>query len=176
MTDEKRRCIQITKGEGWQIVENQIERLFIRYGHELPQVEPSHKYDPDVLDNFVDSLNLSNESDKIIVKVWIVSLLIPEISILMVLPTGPEGSAKTSLQKKIRRVIDPSGYDPFSISNDKTQFIQQLSHNFLCFYDNVRYEPGWLSDETCRSITGASSSKRELYTDDEDIPYRYKKE
>jgi hypothetical protein len=53
MTDENRRCIKIIKGEGWKIVENQTETLFKRFGHELPQVEPTHDYDPEVLDKFV---------------------------------------------------------------------------------------------------------------------------
>ena len=45
----------------------------------------------------------------------------------------------------------------------KHEFIQQLSHNYLCFYDNVRHEPRWLSDEVCRAITGGASTKRKLY-------------
>ena len=86
MTDEKRRCIKITKGGGWKIVENQIEVLFKRFGHQSPQVEPLHDYDSKILDKFVDSLNIKNETDKILIKVWIVSLLIPVIAIPMVLP------------------------------------------------------------------------------------------
>jgi hypothetical protein len=175
MTDEKRRCIKITKSNGWKIVENQIEILFKRYGHQLPQLEPSHDYNIKILDNFVDSLNISNENDKILVKVWIISLLIPEIPIPMLLPFGAEGSAKSTLQRKIKLLIDPSSLTLLSIYNDKSQFIQQLSHNSLCFYDNVRYEPSWLSDETCRAITGGAFTKRELFTNDEDIPYTYKK-
>ena len=35
MTDEKRRCIKITKGNGWKIVNNQHEVLFKRYGHRI---------------------------------------------------------------------------------------------------------------------------------------------
>jgi hypothetical protein len=175
MTDEKRRCVKITKGEGWKIVDNQIEVLFKRFGTQSPQIEPLHNYDLKILDKFVDSLNISNEKDKILVKVWIISLLIPEIPIPMLLPFGAGGSAKSTLQRKIKLLIDPSSLDLFSIYNDKTQFIQQLSHSFLCFYDNLKYAPGWLSDETCRAITGGAFTKRELFTDDEDIPYRYKK-
>lgn len=175
LTDDKRRCIKIIKGKGWELVENQTEVLFKRYGHELPQVEPSPNYDSRILDKFVDSLNIKNENHKLLIKIWIVSLLIPDISIPMLLPYGEKGSAKSTLQKKIKIFIDPSSLDLLSIYNDKTQFIQQISHNFLCFYDNVRREPGWLSDEVCRAITGGAFSKRGLYTDDEDIPYKYKK-
>ena len=38
MTDDNRRCIKIVKGNGWKIVDNQIEVLFKRYGREKPQV------------------------------------------------------------------------------------------------------------------------------------------
>ena len=40
LTDEKRRCIKITK-DGWKITENQLEVLFKRYKQQLPQIEPS---------------------------------------------------------------------------------------------------------------------------------------
>ena len=175
MTDEKRRCIKITKGNGWKVVDNQLEVLYKRYGHESPQVEPLHDYDVKVFHKFINSLNIKNEKHKLLVKIWIVSLLIPDIPIPMLLPFGAEGSAKSTLQKKIKLLIDPSKLKLLSIYNDKTQFIQQLSHNFLCFYDNVRYEPRWLSDEVCRAITGAAFTKRKNYSDDEDIPYEYKK-
>ena len=175
MTDDKKRCIKIIKGNGWKLVENQTEVLFKRYGHETSQFEPSHDYDSKILDKFVNSLNIKNDNHKLLIKIWIISLLIPDISIPMLLPYGEKGSAKSTLQKKIKMLIDPSSLDLISFYDNKTQFIQQLSHNFLCFYDNVRHAPPWLSDETCRAITGGAFSKRELFTDDEDIHYKYKK-
>ncbi|MGD1837822.1 MAG: hypothetical protein ACPKPY_07165 [Nitrososphaeraceae archaeon] len=175
MCDEKRRYVKVTKQEGWRIVENQFDVLFKRFGHQSPQVEPLYNYDPKILDNFVDSLNIKNYKHKLLVKVWMISLLIPDIVKPMLLPFGEKGSAKSTLFRKIKMLIDPSHLDLFSITHSKEEFIQQLSHNYLCFYDNVRYEPKWLSDEVCRAITGTSHSKRKLYSDDDDIPYRYKK-
>jgi hypothetical protein len=176
MTDDKRRCIKITKGNGWKVVENQIEVLFKRYGHQAPQIEPLYDYDDyKVLDNFIDSLNIKNEKHKLLIKVWIISLLIPDISRVILLPYGPPGSAKSTLLKKIQLLIDPTQLDLLSINDSKTEYIQQISHHYLCFFDNISYVPRWLPDEACRTATGAASSKRELYTDDEDIPYKYKR-
>jgi hypothetical protein len=175
LSDDKRRCVKITKGEGWKIIDNQFEVLFKRFGHQSAQPEPLNEYDTKIMDDFVNSLNIKNEKHKLLVKVWVISLLIPEIAHTILLPYGEKGSAKSTLLKKIKMVIDPSSLDLFSISHRKEEFIQQLTHNYLCFYDNVRHEPAWLSDEACRSVTGAAASKRKLYSDDDDIPYRYKK-
>jgi hypothetical protein len=175
LTDERRRSVKIIKGNSWKIRDNQTEILFKRFGHEIPQVEPSHDYDNKIFDKFIDSLNIKRENHKLLVKIWSISLLIPDIAIPMLLPYGEKGSAKSTLQKKIKMLIDPSSLDLLSFYDNKTQFIQQLSHNYLCFYDNVRYSPPWLSDEVCRAITGGAFSKRELFTDDEDVPYKYKK-
>ena len=176
LADDKRRCIKITKGNGWKIVDNQFEVLFRRYKHQASQIDPV-PYDNDnkVLDKFIDSLNIKNKNHKLLVKIWIISLLIPDIPHPMLLPYGEKGSAKSTLQKKIQLLIDPSKLNGLSLSNDKTEFIQQISHNYLCCYDNVRREPAWLSDEACRATTGGAFSKRKLYTDDEDILYQYKR-
>ncbi len=48
-------------------------------------------------------------------------------------------------------------------------------HNFLTYYDNVSTLPEWLSNDLCRAVTGTSDSNRELYTDDDDIIYQYKR-
>ena len=79
LTDEKRRCIKITKKDGWQLTNNQIEVLFARY-NQTPQVEPSKDYDEKILDKFINSLNIKNEKHKLLIKIWIVTLFIPQIS------------------------------------------------------------------------------------------------
>ena len=175
LSDDKRRCIKITKDDGWKIVENPIKVLFKRYGHQISQVEPLHEYDNGILDNFIGSLNIKNENHKLLIKVWVITLLIPDISRIILLPYGPPGSAKSTFQKKIQMLIDPNQLDLLSINNDKNEFIQQVSHNYLCFYDNISHVPRWLPDEACRVATGGATSKRKLYTDDEDIPYKYKR-
>lgn len=174
LTDEKRRCIKITKKDGWQLTNNQIEVLFARY-NQTPQVEPSKDYDEKILDKFINSLNIKNEKHKLLIKIWIVTLFIPQISHPILLPHGEKGSAKSTFQKKVKILVNPSEPELLSIHYDKTEFIQQLSHNYLEFYDNVKYEPKWLSDEACKAVTGIGFTKRKLYTNDEDQIYKYKR-
>src|SRR3972149_7409359 len=47
------------------------------------------------------------------------------------------------------------------------------SHHWFFFLDNITGLPEWLSDALCRVCTGEGFSKRELYTDDEDIIYNF---
>ena len=111
------------------------------------QVEPLHDYYIEIFDKFINSLNIKNEKHKLLVKIWIISLLIPDISHPMFLPYGEKGSAKSTLQRKIKILIDPSNLDLLSIYNEKTNLFNNFHTIILCFYDNVRHEPSWLSDE-----------------------------
>ena len=62
-----------------------------------------------------------------------------------------------------------------SFPRDVNQLIQQLSHNYVAYYDNISKLSEWSSDELCRAVTGSESSKRKLWTDDDDIIYNFKR-
>ena len=47
------------------------------------------------------------------------------------------------------------------------------SHNYIAYFDNVSVIREWISDALCRSVTGSGYSKRQLYTDDDDIIYYF---
>ena len=174
MTDSQRRIIELS-AEGWRIIsgtESDVPVLFKRH-NQSPQVEPDRNYEPDIFDRFLDLTNVKKEYRQLI-KVYIVSLLIPDIAHAILNIHGPKGAAKSFLLKLIKMLIDPARPVLLSLHKDISQFIQQISHNYLAFYDNVKYISQDLSDEICRCVTGSGSTKRELYTDDEDIVYEYK--
>lgn len=45
----------------------------------------------------------------------------------------------------------------------------------MAYYDNLKYIPPWLSDESCRAATGIGQTKRKLFTDEDDIVFEYKR-
>ena len=53
--------------------------------------------------------------------------------------------------------------------------VQQLSHNYIAYYDNISQIRDWISNILCRAVTGSGFSKRQLYTDDDDRIYYYKR-
>ena len=62
-----------------------------------------------------------------------------------------------------------------SFSANKNDLIQTLEHNYISYFDNVSYISQEVSDILCRAVTGSGTSKRELYTTDEDFIYKFKR-
>jgi hypothetical protein len=88
---------------------------------------------------------------------------------------GSQGSAKSSLQELIKTLADPSVIKTYTFPRDNNELIQQLSHNQVVYYDNVSIIKESISDQLCRAVSGSGSSKRQLYTDDDDIIYNFKR-
>ena len=175
LTNEIWQCVRISSS-GWEVLDSTPIPLFVRH-NQTAQVLPNRNYKPDVFDRFLQIINAATGSQErqILLKVYIVSLFIPEIPHVMLVLHGEKGSAKTTLQTLIKLLVDPSKPRLLTIHNDRTEFIQQLAHNYVAYYDNVRGTPDWLSDEACKAVTGVGQTKRKLFTDDDDIIYEYKR-
>jgi hypothetical protein len=141
----------------------------------LPNQTPDKNYEHEIFDKFLQLTNLKEDQDRILLKVYIVSLFIPDIPHAMLILHGEKGSAKSTLQTLIKLLVDPGKPVLLTIHNDRTEFIQQLGHNYTAYYDNVKNAPGWLSDEACKAVTGVGNTKRKLYSDDDDIVYEYRR-
>jgi hypothetical protein len=156
--------------------------LFRRYSNQLPQVYPLTEYEPDILDKFMNLLlnkNLHDEDNRadivLLVKCYIISLFIPGIPKPVLMPYGHQGAAKTSFMECIKRLIDPSIVKTLSFPRDVNELIQQLSHNYVAYYDNISRMNNWTSDQICRAVTGSGSTVRRLYTSDDDVNRSFKR-
>ena len=157
--------------EGWQIL-NETPVLFRSYNHQKLQVHPiinGHAADLFKL------INVTNKDKQLLLLVWLVSCFLPDFPHPILYVHGPQGSAKSTLCKTIKELVDPSQLDVTSFPNNENELVQMLSHNwFLCF-DNVKYIPKGAPDTLCRAVTGASFAKRSLYTNDDDFICRFKR-
>jgi hypothetical protein len=175
MADERWRAIKVTS-EGWQII-NDPPILFKRYSHQQPLIEPQPGGDPWKILPLCNINPLTEEDKKACLPliVELHSLLIPTIAHPLLVLHGIQGSAKSWTLKLIRSLMDPSAMEVLTLPRDERELVQQLDHNWCCFYDNVSSLPTWMSDMFCRAVTGSGFSKRELYSDDEDIIYNFKR-
>jgi hypothetical protein len=115
------------------------------------------------------------EDFKLLLKCYLISLVIPEIPKPIKALHGEQGGAKSTCQELVKMLIDPSNIQTLTFPRDATEFVQQLSHNYIAFYDNVSLIQDWISDLLCRAVTGNSFSKRALWTNDDDIYYNFKR-
>ena len=125
----------------------------------------------------MDFVNIDKEDEdtRLLLLCASISYLIPMIPHVILVLHGIQGSGKTCLFKLIRNLIDPSAVEVLTLPRDERERVQQLDHHWCSFYDNVTRLPTWMSDTLCRAATGGGFTKRELYTDDSDIIYNFKR-
>lgn len=181
MADEGWRAIKVTK-DGWEITDSP-PILFRRYNHQKPLIIPvvpsSLSEAQDYVKRFLNHVNVNDseetQGNRLALICTMISYLIPNIPHPVMVVFGPQGAAKSYLHKLIRRIIDPSSVELLKLPRDVKEVIQQLDHHWLCFYDNLTFLSTDMSDTFCMAATGAGFSKRELYSDDDDVIFDYKR-
>lgn len=162
------RAVRIT-ADGWQIQDAPI--LFRRYSHQQNQVDPKKAGDPWKLFRF---LNVDKEHH-LIVLVYAITCLVPDIPHPIFHPHGDQGAGKTTMCRVIKRLCDPSTLETLITPRDYAQLVQVIAHHHVCLFDNMSDVPGWMSDILAQACTGGGFSKRQLYTDDDDVIYQVKR-
>ena len=170
LADERMRSVRITS-DGWEIIDD-TPILFKRYAHQQEQVEPIRGGD---LNKLLDFVNLTDEPQGMLLLVYIVTCLRPDIPHPIPILHGREGSAKTTLFRILKKLLDPSKLEVLTFPWDINELVQKLDHHWAAFFDNVTKLSPWISDTLCRAVTGEGFSKRMLYTDDDDIIYQFKR-
>lgn len=164
LADSRWRAVRITE-DGWSI-ETKVPLLFRRFSHLASQVEPMAGGSVKDVLRFV---NVTNPDQQMLFLVHLVTAFIPGWPHPACYIYGPQGSAKSSFSKVMRRLIDPSKIEVVSLTRHERELEQQLGHHAYLAFDNVSEIPNSIADLLCRAITGSGFSKRELYSDDEDV-------
>jgi hypothetical protein len=91
-------------------------------------------------------------------------------------PVGPypvlvihaeQGSAKSTLAKVVRQLIDPHMASVLSEARSTRDLMISAANGWLLVYDNISTLPNWLSDSLCRLATGGGFATRALYSNKE---------
>ncbi|HEX9677756.1 hypothetical protein [Nitrososphaera sp.] len=172
LTNTKWECVKVTR-DGWTV--EQAPVLFARHSNNAPQAEPVTEYPPDIIDRFLSLTNITNDGHKLLLKCYLVSLFIPNIAKPILITAGEQGSGKSLLERSVKGIVDPSAAEKLSFPKSPAELTQQLSHNYVALFDNVSRLDDWQSDELCKAVDGSGSSKRMLYSDDDDIIYNFRR-
>lgn len=158
--------------ESWNLAKHTPQPIFRREVHNKPQVMPEDGGD---IYSFLDFVNIANKEDELLLLVFLVSCFIPGFPHPIAYFYGPQGSAKSTMSRLLRSLIDPSRIDVSQIPDSERELDQLFEHHRFIAFDNISFLGDKLSDTLCKAVTGVSSSKRKLYTNDEYQIYSYQR-
>jgi hypothetical protein len=163
LCDEAWRVIEVN-ASGYQILDKPPV-MFVRNKGMVALPDPSDKGSIDDLWKF---LNI-DDKDKPLVLAFIVAAFRPLGPYPILVLLGEQGTAKSTLSKLLRMLIDPSTTLLRSPPKDERDFLIGAINNWLLNFDNLSGMRPWLSDGLCRMATGGGFATRELYTDTNEI-------
>ncbi len=159
--DESGRAIKINAQE-WLVVE-QPPVTFRRAQGLLPLPMPVRGGSVGRLRAYV---NLG-EADFRLLVAWIASALQPEGPYPVLALHGEQGSAKSTLARVIRLLVDPQSPPVLTQPKSTRDLMVTACGGWLLAYDNISTLASWLSDSFCQLSTGGGFAGRALFTDDE---------
>lgn len=178
IADQQNRAYHVTK-EGWTI-ETNTPIMFKRYAHQLPLAIAVKGGDPKKILPFI-NIGASKNSEyskrrQLLLLIQTASYGIQNMSHPINAMFGCPGSHKSTAQKYLRRIWDPSSAELVkTLPRDENTLMQILDHHYMPIFDNLSYMPDWASDDFCSAVTGTGIEVRALYTDDESFIRAFKR-
>lgn len=170
LADQQWRVVRITP-EGCSLVRPK-QMLFYRNNNMNQQVVPDFQGDLQLL---LKHIKISDEQDIILLLVYIVTCLIPNIPHPVMVFFGEKGASKSTTMQMLRSIVDPAYCDLLTMPTGKQDLAIILSNNYMPSFDNLDYLNAEKCDLLCVAVTGGAFSKRTLYTDDDETILSFKR-
>ncbi len=164
LANEAWQAVKITR-DGWETT-NDPPILFRRFKNTAAQALPEPGGNLELMKKYI---NLQDEEDWQLLYALIIHAFIPGAPHGVPVFYGDKGSAKTTAQRVIRKLIDPAHRDTMTLPADKNELALMLMTNYAPCFDNLDGLQPWQSDMLCQAATGGGISKRELYTDMDEV-------
>jgi len=148
--------------DGWSLVERPPVR-FQRPEGLLPLPMPCRDASIDLLRPYV---NLTEPDFRLLIA-WLAAALRPVGPYPILVLYGEPESAKSTLAKILRLLIDPQAFPFLAEPKNSRDMMVAAANGWLLAYDNISVIPGWLSDSLCRLVFGAGFGTRALFSNDE---------
>lgn len=148
------------------------DKVFFRTKTFENQVYPDCEVDSTELPSLLKKhMNLGEESLLLMAIYLVCAFLGCLISVPILVLTGEKGSAKTTMIRRIEKIVDPKMTDLGGASSSVSNLEIRLHNNYFCALDNLsdRSISRKMSDVLCRAVTGGTTTKRKLYTDADEV-------
>jgi hypothetical protein len=100
---------------------------------------------------------------------WLTAALRPTSPHPILVITGEQGSAKSTLAHICRLLVDPHSAPLRAEPKDNRDLMVAALHGWVQAYDNLSCMPDWLSNGLCRLVTGGGISTRGLFTNHDEV-------
>jgi hypothetical protein len=155
---------------GWCIVDDPPV-MFRRAKAMLPLPTPAQRGDISILRKLA---NVSDDDWPLLVAV-LVAALKPTGPYPVLAVYGEHGSAKSTLCRYVRRIVDPNTAPLRADYREPRDLMICANSGWVVALDNLSVIQPWLSDCLCRLSTGGGFSTRTLYENDEETIFDAKR-
>jgi hypothetical protein len=119
-------------------------------------------------------LNVGAQSEVLLLS-WLTYALRPNLPYPIIALSGVQGAGKSTISKVLRSLIDPSLAALTTIPKSERDVAIAATNSHLIAMDNLSEISAELSDILCRVATGGSFRTRELYTNDDEVIFTYRR-
>jgi hypothetical protein len=149
---------------GWRVIANAPVK-FRRQKGMLPLPAPMAGGNIESLQSLV---NVRDRVDWNLLLAWLTAAMRPNGPYPVLVLHGEQGSAKSTLARVLRALIDPNTAPLRSEPKDPRDLMIAATNSWCMALDNISHLPVWLSDAVCRLSTGGGFATRTLYENDEE--------
>jgi len=157
--------VRITK-DGWTVIasnDSPIKFIRIQGMKAIPVPIRNGSIDP-----LKKCLNIDSEGDWVMIITWLLGSMNPLGPFPVLVFQGAQGTAKSTIAKILRSVIDPSTVPSQSVPGSERDMVIAANNSLVQNYDNLSSQKPAMSDAICRLATGGGFRTRTLYTDDDE--------
>lgn len=163
LCDDEYRVVEVSR-DGWRVLASSPV-TFVRGDSMKPLPVP-------VADGSIEDLrplvNLGDDDQWVLFVGWLLGALRPEGPYPILIIQGEHGSAKSTLARFTRALVDPDVAEVCRPPKNDRDLMISATHGHLLVFDNLSGLSGDLADTLCSLATGTGMRTRVLYTDDEE--------